>query len=215
MTRARQIRALLVDDHPVVRAGYKLLLEQGGEIEVVAEADTGELACRHNIDFAPDIVIMDLSLRGMSGLEAIRRIVSRDAGARVLVFSMHEDTMFAEQAIAAGAMGYLTKSSAPRDLVGAAKQVAAGQRYLDQDIARRLAFQKAGGRSEALKGLSTREFEIFCLLAGGETNAEIGRRLSLSAKTVANYATQIKGKLGVGTTAELTRLAIRQGIIEP
>src|SRR5690606_17747325 len=147
--------------------------EQGGEIEVVAEADSGELACRHYVDLAPDIVIMDLSLRGMSGLEAIRRIVSRDPNARILVFSMHEDTMFAEQAIAAGAMGYLTKSSAPRDLVGAAKQVAAGQRYLDQDIARRIAFQKAGGRSQAPKGLSTREFEIFYLPARVATNAEI------------------------------------------
>jgi two-component system, NarL family, invasion response regulator UvrY len=212
---ARRIRALLVDDHPVVRAGYKLLLEQGEEIEVVAEAESGELACRHYVDFLPDVVIMDLSLRGMSGLEAIRRIISRDANAKILVFSMHEDTMFAEQAIAAGAYGYLTKSSAPHVLVDAAKLVAAGSRYLDAEIARRLAFQNAGGRSAALKSLSTREFEIFCLLAGGETSAEIGKRLSLSPKTVANYATQIKTKLGVNTIAELTRLAIRQGIIAP
>jgi two-component system invasion response regulator UvrY len=198
-----RIRALLVDDHPVVRAGYKLLLEQGGEIEVIAEAESGELACRHYVDHAPDIVIMDLSLRGMSGLEAI------------LVFSMHEDTLFAERAISAGARGYLTKSSAPHELVDAAKQVAAGERYLEQDIARRLAFQSPGGRSAALQTLSTREFEIFCLIASGETSAEIGKRLSLSAKTVANYATQIKAKLGVSTTAELTRLAIRQGLLEP
>lgn len=209
------IRTLLVDDHPVVRAGYRLLLEQGGEIEVVAEADSGELACRCYVDHAPDIVIMDLSLRGMSGLEAIRRIVSRDASAKILVFSMHEDTMFADHAIAAGARGYLTKSSAPHELVDAAKQVADGRGYLDQEMAKRLAFQKAGGRSAALKTLSTREFEIFCLLASGETNAEIGKRLSLSAKTVANYATQVKTKLGVTTTAELARLAIRQRLIEP
>jgi len=210
-----RIRALLVDDHPVVRAGYKLLLEQGGEIKVIAEAESGELACRHYVDHAPDIVIMDLSLRGMSGLEAIRRIVSRDPNARILVFSMHEDTLFAERAISAGARGYLTKSSAPHELVDAAKQVAAGERYLEQDIARRLAFQSPGGRSAALQTLSTREFEIFCLIASGETSAEIGKRLSLSAKTVANYATQIKAKLGVSTTAELTRLAIRQGLLEP
>ncbi|HUF72655.1 MAG TPA: response regulator transcription factor [Gammaproteobacteria bacterium] len=209
-----RIRALLVDDHPVVRAGYKLLLEQGDEIEVVAEAESGEVACRHYIDRAPDVVIMDLSLRGMSGLEAIRRIVSRDEHAKILVFSMHEDTMFVERALAAGAKGYLTKSSAPDALVDAAKQVAAGKLYLDADIARRLAFQKAGGRSATLQALSTREFEIFCLLASGETSADIGRQLSLSAKTVANYASQIKSKLGTSTTAELTRLAIRQGIIE-
>jgi two-component system, NarL family, invasion response regulator UvrY len=209
-----RIRALLVDDHPVVRAGYKLLLQHAGEIEVIAEADSGELACRHYVDCRPDVVIMDLSLRSMSGLEAIRRIVSRDAAAKVLVFSMHEDTMFAERALAAGARGYITKSSAPHVLVEAVKQVAAGGVFIDQDIAQRLAFQKVGGRSAALKDLSTREFEIFCLLAGGATTGDIGRRLSLSSKTVANYATQIKAKLGVGTVAELTRLAIRHGVVD-
>lgn len=210
-----RIRTLLVDDHPVVRAGYKLLLEQGGEIVVIAEAESGEAACRYYADRMPDIVIMDLSLRGMSGLEAIRRIVSRDPNARILVFSMHEDAMFAEQALAAGARGYLTKSSAPHQLVDAAKHVAAGEFHLDRDIAQHLALQKAGGRSAALQALSTREFEIFCLLAAGETSPAIGKRLSLSPKTVANYATQIKAKLGVSTTAEIARLAIRQGIIEP
>jgi two-component system, NarL family, invasion response regulator UvrY len=209
-----QIRALLVDDHPVVRAGYRLLLEHAREIVVVAEADSGELACRHYADYRPAVVIMDLSLRGMSGLEAIRRIVSRDSAANVLVFSMHEDPMFAEQALAAGARGYITKSSAPNVLVEAVKQVAAGGVYLDPDIAQRLAFQKVGGRSVRLKALSTREFEIFCLLAGGSTTSEIGRRLSLSSKTVANYATQIKAKLGVTTIAELTRLAIRHGVVK-
>lgn len=212
---SRRIRTLLVDDHPVVRAGYKLLLEQDGEIVVIAEAESGEVACRHYVDFSPDIVIMDLSLRGMSGLEAIRRIVSRDPNARILVFSMHEDPMFAERAIAAGAKGYLTKSSAPHELVDAAKHVAGGDIYLDREIAQHLALQNAGGRSAALQALSTREFEIFCLLAAGETSLAIGRRLSLSPKTVANYATQIKAKLRLSTTAELTRLAIRQGILEP
>jgi two-component system invasion response regulator UvrY len=211
---ASRIRALLVDDHPVVRAGYRLLLESTAEIEVVAEADSGELACRHFIDCRPDIVIMDLSLRGMGGLEATRRILARDPAARVLVFSMHEDTMFAEQSLAAGASGYLTKSSAPRTLIEAARQIAAGGRYLDPALAQRLAFRQTGGRAEPFRKLSTREFEILCLLARGETTADIAARLSLSGKTVANYATRIRAKLGVATSAELTRLAIRHGVVE-
>lgn len=209
-----RIRALLVDDHPVVRAGYKLLLEHAGEIEVFAEADSGELACRRYADHRPDVVIMDLSLRGMGGLEAIGRIVARHPGARILVFSMHEDAMFAERAVDAGARGYITKRSAPHVLVNAVKEVAAGGVYLDHEIAQRLAFQKAGGRTEPLKALTTREFEIFCLVAGGATAIEIGRRLSLSSKTVANYTTQIKSKLDVATIAELARLAIRHGIVD-
>ena len=212
--RPPPIRVLLVDDHPVVRAGYKLLLEHAGEIEVIAEADSGELACRRYTDHRPDIVIMDLSLRGMGGLDAIGRIVARDPGAKILAFSMHEDAMFAERAVEAGARGYITKRSAPHVLVDAAKQVAAGGVYLDREIAQRLAFQKAGGRTEPLKALSTREFEILCLIAGGATTIEIGKRLSLSSKTVANYTTQIKSKLGVATIAELTRLAIRHGVVD-
>jgi two-component system, NarL family, invasion response regulator UvrY len=210
---SRRVRVLLVDDHAVVRAGYRLLLQNASEIEVVSEAATGEAACQRFAELAPDVVIMDLSLPGIGGLEAIRRIRLRDADARILVFSMHEDTMFVEQALAAGARGYITKRSAPQVMVAAVKQIAAGSRYLDAQIAERLAFQKVRGRDTPLSGLSTREFEIFCLLAEGLSAADIGKRLSLSYKTVANYSTQLKSKLAVGTVAELTRLAIRHGVI--
>jgi len=212
-TSAPRVRVLLVDDHAVVRAGYRLLLQNAPEIEVVAEADSGELACRLFAEQAPDVVIMDLTLPGIGGLEAIRRIMQRDPNARVLVFSMHEDTMFVEHALAAGARGYVTKSSAPQVLVAAVKQVAAGGRPLAGDIAQRLAFDRVRGRDTPLMELSTREFEIFCLLAEGLNSADIGKRLSLSQKTVANYGTQLKSKLNVGSVAELTRLAIRHGII--
>jgi DNA-binding NarL/FixJ family response regulator len=156
---------------------------------------------------------MDLTLPGIGGLEAIRRMVQRDAEAKVLVFSMHEDTLFVEQALAAGARGYVTKSSAPHVLVAAVKQVAAGREALAGDVAQRLKFARGRGGDSPLKELSTREFEIFCLLAEGLGSAEIAKRLSLSHKTVANYGTQLKNKLGVGTVAELTRLAIRHGVI--
>jgi DNA-binding NarL/FixJ family response regulator len=204
---------LLVDDHAVVRAGYRLLLQNTPEIEVIAEADSGELACRYFAEHAPDVVVMDLTLPGIGGLEAIRRIVQRDPRARILVFSMHEETMFVEHALAAGACGYVTKSSSPHVLVAAVRDVAAGGRPLAGDIAARLAFERVRGRDSPLMGLSTREFEVFCLLAEGLGSAEIAKRLSLSHKTVANYGTQLKSKLNVGSVAELTRLAIRHGII--
>lgn len=203
-----------MDDHAVVRAGYRVLLGNAPEIEIVAEADSGETACREFVHAAPDVVVMDLSLPGMGGLEAIRRIVARDGGARVLVFSMHEDPVFVEQALAAGARGYVTKSSAPEALVEAIKTIAAGGIHVDPDIAQRLAFQKSRGRGTPMAALSTREFEIFCMLAEGLNVGEIARRLSLSYKTVANYATQIKSKLEVGTITELARLAIRHGIVK-
>ncbi|MCG3143394.1 MAG: Response regulator UvrY [Gammaproteobacteria bacterium] len=212
--RSRKISILLVDDHAVVRAGYSTLLQHTANIEVIAEADNGQSALREFIDKKPDIVIMDLSLPGIGGLEAIRRIIARDPDAKILVFSMHEDTVFVEQALQAGARGYITKSSAPEVLVEAVRKIASGDIFLDADIAQRLAFQKTRGRNTPFETLSTREFEIFCLLAEGLNVNDISKRLSLSYKTVANYSTQIKNKLDVSTAAELARIAIRHGVIK-
>jgi len=210
----KKIRILLVDDHAVVRAGYSTLLRDAPNLEVIAEADTGHAALREFIDKNPDLVIMDLSLPDIGGLEVIRRIIARNREAKILVFSMHEDTVFVEQALQAGARGYITKSSAPNVLVDAVQRIAGGDIYLDAEIAQRLAFQKARGRNTPFEGLSTREFEIFCLLAEGLNISEISKRLSLSYKTVANYSTQIKNKLNVSTAAELARLAIRHGLVK-
>ena len=211
---AKPMRILLVDDHAVVRAGFKTLLENQGDLSVVAEAESGEAACRQFIEHAPDVVIMDLSMPGVGGIEAIRRIVSRQSDARVLVFSMHEDTLFVEQALQAGARGYIGKSSAPVVLVEAVRQIASGNIYIDPDIAQRLAFQKTKGTDSPFQALTTREFEIVCLLAEGLSVNAIANRLALSYKTVANYATQIKSKMEVTTTSELTRLAIRHGLVK-
>ena len=208
-----RMRILLVDDHAVVRAGFKTLLENQGDISVIAEAESGEAACRQYIEHQPDVVVMDLILPGVGGLEAIRRIVTRQSDARILVFSMHEDTVFVEQALQAGARGYIGKSSAPVVLVEAVRQIAGGNIYIDPDIAQRLAFQKTKGGDLPFGALSTREFEIFCLLAEGLSVNAIANRLALSYKTVANYSTQIKSKLEVNTPAELARLAIRHGIV--
>jgi DNA-binding NarL/FixJ family response regulator len=210
---SRRIRVLLVDDHAVVRAGYRILLKSSPEIDVVAEADSGESACAAFSEINPDVVVMDLTLPGMSGLEAIQRIIARAPGARILVFSMHEDPMFAERALANGARGYITKRSAPEVLGEAIRQVDAGLVYIDAKLAQRLAAKKARGEDSELAGLSTREFEIFCLLAEGVGSNEIGKRLNLSPKTVANYGSQIKGKLQISSVAEFARLAIRHGIV--
>jgi two-component system, NarL family, invasion response regulator UvrY len=209
-----KIRVLLVDDHAVVRVGYQMLLQNTEDIEVVYEANSGEQACKQYVDKEPDVVVMDLSMPGIGGLEAIRRIVARDSNAKILVFSMHESTIFVEQALQAGARGYITKSSAPEALIEAIRELAAGKSHIDSEIAQQLAFKKTIGQDTPFSDLSTREFEIFCLLAEGLNTSEISKRLSLSYKTVANYSTQIKSKLNVSTVAELARLAIRYKIVE-
>ena len=206
MTR---IRVLLVDDHVVVRAGYRVLLRDAPEIEVIAEAASGENAYRQYADTAPDVVVMDLSLPGMGGLEAIRRIMARDAEARILVFSMHDDVAFVDQALRAGARGYITKRSAPEMLADAIKEIADGGVYLDPQVERALREQPGEDR---LSRLSPREFSIFCMLAEGQSTAEIAQQLHLSGKTVANYGTVIKKKLGARNQAELVYLALGRGV---
>jgi len=209
-----RIRIMLVDDHAVVRAGYQMLLKNSPEIEVIAEASTGEEACRIYTEQNPDVVVMDLSLPGIGGIEAIKRIYSRDNKSRILVFSMHEEVIFVEQALQAGASGYITKSTDPQLLVEAIKRLAIGEKYIDTELAQRLAYQKSRGQDSPLSDLSTREFEIFCMLAKGLNTSEIAKRLSLSYKTVANYSTQIKNKLDATTVADIARLAIRYNIIQ-
>lgn len=208
------ISVMLVDDHAVVRAGYQMLLKNSPEIEVIAEASNGEEACRLYADHNPDVVVMDISLPGIGGIGAIKRILSRDNKARILVFSMHEEVIFVEQALQAGACGYITKSTDPQLLVEAIKRLSRGEKYIDAELAQRLAYEKSRGKDSPLSDLSTREFEIFCMLAEGLNTSEIAKRLSLSYKTVANYSTQIKNKLNVTTVADIARLAIRYNIIQ-
>lgn len=210
---AADINVLLVDDHAVVRAGFRTLFGNHADINVISEADSGEIAYREFIEHAPDIVIMDLSLPGIGGLEAISRIIACQQDAKVVVFSMHEDTAFVEQALQAGTRGYIGKSSAPVVLVEAVCQIASGNVYLDPDIGQRLAYQETKGSEFPFEMLSTREFEIFCLLSEELSVKETANRLLLSYKTVANYMTQIKNKLEVGSVAELARLAIRHDIV--
>lgn len=207
------ITVLLVDDHAVVRAGYRRLLEQHPGVRVVAEAGSGEQAYQCFVRERPDVVVMDLKLPGMGGLEAIRRILRRDPGARILVFSMYEEALFAERAMQAGAVGYITKSSAPEVLIEAVERVSSGRIFLGPDIREELALAERKREANPLGKLSPREFEVFRLLAEGRGTADIARLLGVSYKTVANYSTGLRNKLQVSTTAELVHLAIQHGVV--
>ena len=207
------IRVLLADDHPVVRTGYRRLLEQAGDITVVAEAGDGTAAYAAFVAHAPDVLVTDLSMPGGGGLELIRRVLLRSADARVLVFSMHDGALLVRRAIDSGARGFLTKASAPDGLVVAIRALHNGQRYLGPDLAPSLLQHGRPHEAEQLAALSGREFEVFRLLAQGHSSAECALALNLSPKTIANHQTLIKEKLGVATSAALAHLAIRHGVI--
>lgn len=207
------IDVLLVDDHAVVREGYRRLLEQTEDIRVLAEAGSGEDAYRLFCELRPQVVVMDISLPRISGIEVTRRMMARDVAARVLVFSMHEDVVFASRALAAGARGYIAKSAAPEVLVEAIRRVASGRNYVDHAMAEKLALQRVGSDPDPVSVLTEREFEVFRLLAQGQPVAEIARILNLTAKTVANHQSSVRQKLGVDNAAQLVRLAARHGLI--
>jgi DNA-binding NarL/FixJ family response regulator len=207
------IRLMLVDDHAIVRSGFRRLLEQEPQLQIVAEADSGERAYTLFVREMPDVVVIDLSMPGMSGFEAIRRILAREPEARILVFSMHEDAMRAERAIELGARGYVTKSSAPEVLAKAILEVAAGKLYLSADIAQAIAQSKLNGEEHPLKLLTAREFEIFRLLVAGHEPVAIAEILSLSVKTVANNRTLINQKLRTSGDVGLMLLAMRHDLL--
>jgi DNA-binding NarL/FixJ family response regulator len=207
------ITVLLVDDHAVVREGYRRLLERNADIRVVGEAGNAAQAYQLFCEFAPQIVVMDISLPDVSGIEAMRRMLAREPRARVLVFSMHEEPIFPERAMRAGALGYITKASAPEVLVNAVRAVACGKMFLSADIAQSMALRNVQAQEPELGVLSNREFEILRMLASGETVNTIAARLGLSYKTVANYQSAIRQKLGAQTPAQLLRIATRYGVV--
>ncbi len=204
---------MLVDDHAVVREGYRAVLQKQPGLRVVAEAADGVEAYRLFKEIKPDLVIMDLAMPGIGGIEAIRRIRQWDRNAQVLVFTMHQNAAFAVQAIRAGARGYVTKTSPPETLVQAAMDVLSGRIAISPDIEHELALSKLAGEVVAADVLSPREFEVLRMLLAERTSDEIADTLHISPKTVANLHYLIKTKLGVGSDIELVRLALRQGIL--
>ncbi|ACK86197.1 response regulator [Methylorubrum extorquens] len=208
-----EVTILLVDDHPIVREGYRRLLERQAGFRVVAEAETASEAYRLFRETAPSVVVMDLSLGGPSGLEAIRNIRQWDGQARVLVFTMHQGSAFALKAFEAGAAGYVTKSSAPSEFVTAVTAVAQGRRAVSADIAQEIAAERLAGKISPLNDLAPREVEILRLVASGLATETIAEALHLSPKTVQNYHYGIKAKLGARNDAHLVWLAVSAGVL--
>jgi DNA-binding NarL/FixJ family response regulator len=211
---AKKTTIVLVDDHAVVRAGVRRLLEQEPLFEVIGEAESGEKAYQIFGELKPDVMVMDLSMPGMGGLESIRRILMRYEKAKILVLSMHEDLSFANQALKLGAKGYLTKNTLADDLVKSIETVTQGDVFLSDEIAKKMAMQSISGNQDPVHELSAREFEIFRLLAEGLDIEAIASTLNISSKTVSNYQTMIKQKLNINTPIELIRYAIKVGVIK-
>jgi len=211
---AKKTTIVLVDDHAVVRAGVRRLLEQEPLFEVIGEAESGEKAYQIFGELKPDVMVMDLSMPGMGGLESIRRILMRYEKAKILVLSMHEDLSFANQALKLGAKGYLTKNTLADDLVKSIETVTQGDVFLSDEIAKKMAMQSISGNQDPVHELSAREFEIFRLLAEGLDIDAIASTLNISSKTVSNYQTMIKQKLNINTPIELIRYAIKVGFIK-
>jgi len=203
------IRVVLADDHPVVRTGYRRLLEQAGGVRVVAEAGDADAAYAAFVEHGPDVLVTDLTMGGGGGLALIRRVLARTPAARILVFSMHDSAALVRRALDSGARGFLTKASPPDCLLLAIGALHAGERYLGPGLAP----PQGGEAATPLARLSAREFEIFRLLAQGQSVADCAQALNLSPKTVANHQTLIKEKLGVATSAALAHLAIWHGVI--
>jgi len=207
------IRVMLVDDHALVRMGFRMLLADA-RVEVVAEAGDGEQACRDYARVRPDVVVMDLSMPGMGGLEAVRRILAQDPKARVLALSAHEDTAHPRRVLRAGALGYLAKRSAPEALAAAVQALARGDRYVDPQTAQALALAEVDGGGSPADVLSEREFSVFVQLARGATVAQVAENLKVSPSTVGTHLYHVKQKLGATNQSELTLVALRWGLIQ-
>lgn len=211
------MKVLLVDDHAVVRAGFQMLLSTQPFIQKISSVSRGELVNHEYERFQPDVVVMDLSMPGIGGLEAIRRLIKQDANANVLVYSIHGETIYVERALQAGAKGYVNKNCAPEVLAEAVQTVMTGEQYIkfgDADNDDDFTSENKEQCREIVTQLSPREFDVFCLLAKGMKAHDVATELCISYKTVANYSTQIKRKLKVNTSVDFAHIAIMLGIIK-
>ena len=213
----QKIKILLVDDHQVMRKGLRLVLEDKGDIEVIAEASTGEEGIELTEKLSPDVVIMDLSLPGMDGVYAIRRIKEIRPQQRVLALTMHEDAVFLEKVLSVGGNGFVLKRAADVELHSAIRAVHRGEIYVDTSLQSYLVTRALNPREpskvkQSIK-LTPREIEILRLVALGYSNTEIAENLTISTKTVENHKTNIKDKLEITSRSQLTRYAMEQGLI--
>ncbi|MEO0319170.1 MAG: hypothetical protein RL404_2847 [Pseudomonadota bacterium] len=211
----KNINVMLVDDHAVVRFGFRMLLEATEDIRVVAEAESAEAAYQQIPVAKPDVIVMDISLGGTMGVEATRRIIARDKTARVLGLSSHEDPSYVRYMLKAGALGYLSKRSAPDELIHAIRQVNDRRMYIDTSLSQRMALEEFNGEKSPIEILSEREFGVFIQLAKGASVNQIAEGLNISPRTVGTHLYNIKQKLNVANQSELTLIAVRHGLIEP
>lgn len=209
------INVMLVDDHAVVRMGFKMLLESDPDIKVIAEAENGEHAIKSYMEHKPTVIVMDITMPGIGGLEATERIMAKDNTAKILVLSAHEDSVHPKRVLSAGAMGYLTKRSAAEELIKAIRTVASGKKYIEASVAQQMAIQQLNGEQNPVDVLSDREFEVFMALAKGKTTNEIADTLCLSPRTVGTHLYNIKQKLNANNSAEIALIAMRSGLIDP
>ncbi len=206
------MKILIVDDHPIIRTGLRRLLASEPDIEI-REAATGREAISAFREDRPALVILDLNLPGLGGLEVIARLKIADPAARILVLSMHDEEIHVTRALQAGAIGYISKNAPPGEIIEAIRRVADGHTYIEHEIAERLVFSNIRAPSHALEHLSSRDLEILRLLAGGCTLLQIADTIGVSYKTAANNCTQIKVKLGATSAADLIRIAMRSGLV--
>jgi two-component system, NarL family, invasion response regulator UvrY len=209
---SKQIDVLLIDDHAVVREGYRRLLERAAGLIVVGEAASMAEAMRLDAELEPDVIVLDIALPGVSGIEVLRRLIAHRPEAKVLIFSMYQDGIYATHAMNAGARGYLSKASAPDLLVSAVRAVADGGQYISPDVQEAMAVQ-SNSAVQLAQTLSVRELEVLRLLAQGFAADEIAVRLGLSPKTTANHQSSIKHKLGAGSALQLILIAQQFGLI--
>jgi two-component system invasion response regulator UvrY len=209
-----KLTLLLVDDHAVVRSGFKVLLQTWDDVDVVAEANSGEEALPLYTLHRPEVVVMDIAMAGMGGIEAIKRLMALDPQVRILALSAHEDSSYAKRALQAGALGYLSKRTAPEVLIDALRMVARHQRFIDPIIAQRMANQRTDSDTQYIDKLSPREFEVFILLAKGKSVVDISQSLGLSASTVGTHLYKVKLKLQLSNQSEMTLLAMRHGLLD-
>ncbi len=209
------IGVLLVDDHKLVRTGLKLILDETPDIRVVGEASTGEEALERARALKPQVILMDVSMPGIGGLEATRKLAQGLPDARVIVVSVHTAEPYPMRLLEAGASGYLTKDCAGDEIVTAIRRVHAGERYISAEIARQLALQAVSREpGSPFDQLSSREMQVMIMATGGHSVQDISDKLHLSPKTVSTYRSRLFQKLGVNNDVELTRLALRYGVIE-
>ena len=209
-----KLKLMLVDDHAVVRGGFKVLLQTWEDVEVVAEAASGEEALQRYEQHHPDVVVMDIAMAGMGGIEAIKRLLAKDPQVRILSLSAHEDTSYSKRALQAGALGYLSKRTAPEVLIDAIRMVGQKKRFIDPVIAQRMAMQDLDGDESPIEKLSPREFEVFVQLARGQSVVQISEILNLSSSTVGTHLYKIKQKLQLANQSEITLLAMRHGLLD-